>query len=206
MRRFSKVSIVLSHEGNEESEFSVPSVEMTNGSASVQVSDLESALGILSPGSEVTVVATGTVGNKTVHTISRIIREGCVLVALDLSAVTELSRVFDSPFQGNKNLFAMQFPNNLVSINPRAFADCTNLVSVSIPATVKKIGVQAFAGCEKLTALEFADPHQWMSCVDEQSPVDVPDLDNPEDNAFKFSMRSGAYYNTVLQKSALKEA
>ena len=202
MRKFSQLAIVVSHEGNDESAFSAPVVEMTNGSASVQVSDFESALNMLLPGSEVIVIARGTVGNKTVHNLARIIREGCVLVSLDLSEVTELSRVFDSPFRGNPNLVSMIFPKNLASINPQAFADCKNLESVSIPATVQKIGAQAFSGCEKLSKMEFADTGGWLAVHDESKSEAVSNLKNPDDNPYRFTLPSSPYRNCVLQKKA----
>lgn len=201
MRKFSKLMIILSHEGSDESEFAVPVVEMSNGSNSVQVSDLESALAMLPPGSEVTVVARGSVGNRTIHNLSRIIRESCVFVSLDLSAIAELTRVYDSPFRGNQHLLSIQFPSNLTTISSRALANCTNLVSVTIPATVEHIGAQAFAGCEKLSVLEFCAPSQWTALSDENSAQLSAELDNPEENAVKFSVKTGLYYNCRLQKS-----
>lgn len=200
MRKFSKLEIVVSHEGNEESAFSSPVVEMTNGNNSVQVSDFESALALLPPGSDVSVVAKGTVGNKSVHTLARIIREGSARVSLDLSAVTELSRVFDSPFRGNPNLVGMVFPCNLASINPEAFADCENLEHVSIPATVQKIGIRAFSGCGKLAHLEFGDPSGW-ECLKESGEVEpIAYLEKTDDNPFRFTLPSSPFRNCVLQK------
>ena len=72
MRNFSNLAIVVSHEGNDDSDFYEPVVKMSNGSNSVQCSDFESALGMLPPGSEVSVIANGTVGNKTVHRLARV--------------------------------------------------------------------------------------------------------------------------------------
>lgn len=201
MRKFSQLSIIVSHEGNEDSVFSAPVVEVTNGNNSVQVSDFESALGMLPPGSDVCVIAKGTVGNRGVHNLSRIIREGCVRVSLDLSAVTEAARVFDSPFQGNQNLVSMKFPQNLLALNPVAFADCKNLESVNIPATVQKIGAQAFSGCENLSFLEFADPNGWESVDSLGSCEPVSYLEKSEDNPFRFTLPSSPLRNCVLQKA-----
>lgn len=198
MRKFAKVSIIVSHEDNDE--FSAPVVEMMSGVNSVQLSNFESALGMLPPGSEVSVVAKGTVANKSVHNISRIIRNSCVMVALDLSAVHEFSRVFDSPFCGNPNLSAIIFPSNLVAINPRAFADCVNLESVVIPATVKKIGIQAFSGCEKLTNMEFGDTKGWFATSENGSKEAVQNLQKSDDNPFRFTLPSSPYRNCELIK------
>lgn len=200
MRKFSRLSVVLSHEGNDESDFSAPVVEMTNGSNTVQVSDLESALSMLPPGSEVSVVATGTVGNRTVHNIARIIREGCVLVSLDLSSATELSRVFDSPFRENRNLVGIVFPSNLISISAHALENCENLESVVIPASVHAIGENAFSGCEKLSSLKFGDPKGWFAVCDGNECHSSANLENPEDNPYRFILQSSPYRNCMLEK------
>ena len=199
MRKFSKISITVKHEENEESNFSVPVVEMMNGSNSVQVSKFENALEMLPPESFVSVTATGTVGNNEVHNLSRIIREGKVFVDLDLSKVKELSRVFDSPFQGNCNLVSISFPKNIASINPAAFANCKNLESVIIPKTVKKIGIQAFSGCEKLTKLKFEKIEGWFYEKD-GNKVEISNLGNEEDNPYRFTLPSSPYRNCELLK------
>ena len=200
MRKFTKLSIIVSHEGSEENGFAGPTVEMTSGNNSVQVSDFESALAMLPPGSEVSVVAKGTVGNKSVHNLSRIIREGCVLVSLDLSSVQEFSRVIDSPFRANKNLSAIIFPSNLVSINSQAFEDCSNLESVVIPSTVKKIGALSFSGCEKLSNMEFADTNGWFAANKNGEKEPVQNLHKSDDNPFRFTLPSSPYRNCELIK------
>lgn len=200
MRKFSRLVIVLSHEGDENSAFSAPVVELTNGSNSVQVPNFETALHMLPPGSEVSVVANGSIGNLLVHNISKIIKESGVFVALDLSGATELSRVFDSPFRDNHNLISINFPGNLASINPCAFSGCKNLEHVSIPDTVKKIGAQAFSGCEKLVVLEFSDSRGWSLLKEDGTTEPVNNLSNAEDNPFRFTLPSSPYRNCILQK------
>jgi len=196
MRRYSRLSIVVSHISSDETlnaENDV--VQLTNGNTTVEVSDFENALNLLPPGSEVEVVAKGTVGNGTVHNLNRIIRESSVLVTLNLSAVTELSRVVESPFQNNERLLAIHFPCNLVAINPRAFAGCTVLSSVIVPATVKKIGAGAFAGCMNLSHLEFKDPAGWK-CNGE--PID--DFSIPAENPSRFISEESPYYSLEVYK------
>lgn len=196
MRRYSRLAIVLSHVSSEDALSSENDVvQLTNGNTTVEVSDFENALRMLPPGSEVAVVAQGTVGNKTVHNISRIIRESNVFVTLDLSAVTEFSRVVKSPFQNNGQLLAIHFPNNLLSINPRAFAGCTALSSVIIPSTVTCIGAQAFAGCLQLHHLEFKNPSGWK-CEGKA----VEDLTSPFENPSKFIFEESSFYSSGLTK------
>ena len=200
MRKFSKLSIVVSHEGDENSVFSAQVVEMISGQTSVQMSDFESTLGMLPPGSYVSVVAKGTVGNRTVHNISRIIRENCVFVFLDLSSVKELSRVFASPFRENQNLVGITFPKNLLSLGEAAFENCRNLESVTIPKSVKKIGKRAFSGCEKLTLLEFEDAEGWFVEKDgENQPIE--NLHQSEDNPYRFTLPSSPLRNYEIEKT-----
>lgn len=200
MRKFSRLMIVISHEGDETPAFSASVVEVTNGDNTVQVSDFETALHMLPQGSEVSVVANGTVGNISMHNISRIIRESGVLVSLDLSAVKELNKVYDSPFKDNQNLISINFPDNIVSINHQAFAGCKNLEHVSIPASVKKIGARAFDGCEKLVVLEFSDPCGWFVKKENDEYIPVSNVGNAEDNPYRFTLPSSPYRNVELQK------
>ena len=202
MRKFSRLAIVISQEGNEDSVFSAPIVEMTNGSNSVQVSDFESALNMLPPGSEVYVIANGTVGNKIVHRLARAIREACVFVSLDLSSVKELSHVSNSPFKGNLNLVSISFPNNLDSISAQGFADCKNLESVTLPATVQKIGVQAFSGCEKLNSMEFEDTDGWVAVRENGNEEIISGLEKTEDNPYRFTLQSSPFRNCMLRKTS----
>lgn len=199
MRRFSKLSIILSHEGPEDSVFNPIAVEMTNGTRSIEIADFQTALNILPQGSEVVVIASGTVGNKTMHNIARIIKENLVYVHLDLSAVTELSKIFDSPFQGNTNLRSIIFPKNLESISPTAFAGCTSLRSVIIPSTVNKIGINAFLNCNSLTNLEFKGPYGWY-CKSKEDDIPIVNVAHPEQNPIHFSSRKGKFYGCYLYK------
>ncbi|MBQ6781090.1 MAG: leucine-rich repeat protein [Treponema sp.] len=197
MRKYSRLAIVFSHDSPDEVE-SGTTIQLTNGTNMVEVSDFETALGLLPPGSEVQVIARGTVGNKTVHRISRIIRESGVLVSLDLSEVTECSRVFDSPFEGNEKLTGISFPNNLVAINSRAFAGCTSLFSVHIPATCVKIGQSAFLGCGKLHRMIFADSANWFA-----GETAADDLHNEFENPAKFSADDAPYAKIELNKRSV---
>ena len=197
MRKFSKLEIILTHEENADSTFSIPVVEMKNGKKSVPVNDFEKSLRMLPPQTEVTVIATGTVGNTAVHNISRIIRESSARVFLDLSEVKELSRVSEAPFRGNENLVSMIFPGNLASINSCAFENCKNLERVVIPKTVRKIGEQAFSGCEKLSYLEFEDSSGWNA---PNTKLENINLSNPEDNPYRFSLFSSPYRLCTLEK------
>ena len=45
----------------------------------------------------------------------------------------------------------VEVTENVVSIGPRAFADCKNLRKITIPASVKKIDGSALEGCENVT-------------------------------------------------------
>ena len=171
------------------------SVVVKNGTSFMEVIGLDFALGLLPQESEVQVIATGTVGNDTVHLLSRIIKESHVFVSLNLSAAQELTRVYDSPFKGNERLRAIHFPSNLVSINDYALADCNSLVCTCVPATVRQIGDHAFYRCHLLSTLRFADPAGWF-CND----VPADDLGNPVDNPAKFTMQGGKYCDCALYK------
>lgn len=194
MRRYSRLAIVFSHDSPDDVE-SGTTIQLTNGANVIDVSDFRIALGLLPPGSEVVVVANGTVGGKTVHRISDAVRESRVLVSLDLSAVTECSRVSGSPFAGNRQLASIRFPDNLAVISRGAFAGCSALASVSIPAACREVGAAAFSGCAALRQLEFDDPDGWQC-----GGVSVTDLARAAENPPKFISAGGAYHSVVLTK------
>lgn len=194
MRKYSRLVIEFSHDSPDDVE-SGTTVQLTNGANVVDVSDFRIALGLLPPGSEVVVVANGTVGGKTVHRISDAVRDSRVFVALDLSAVTECSRVSGSPFAGNRQLVSIRFPGNLAVISRGAFAGCTALASVSIPASCREIGAEAFSGCTVLQHLGFDDPDGWQC-----GGVPVTDLARPAENPPKFVRAGGAYHSAMLTK------
>ena len=201
MRNYSRLMIVVSHECLDE-QGEDNNVEMTNGHTSITLPTFESALGMLPPGSRVHVVARGSVGDKTVHRLSRIIRESCVYVSLDLSEATEFSRVTNSPFEGNKNLLVIRFPGNLSAINARAFADCTALELVSIPATCRQIGEEAFLGCCRLNSLIFVNPEGWLCDSASDKKLIIPSLEDPGSNPENFVLEDGAYAHCRLIKRA----
>ena len=171
------------------------SVVVKNGASFMEVIGLDFALGLLPQESEVQVIATGTVGNDTIHLLSRIIRESHVFVSLDLSSVQELTRVRNSPLQGNERLRSIHFPSNLVSINEYALAECSALVGTCIPATVQQIGSHAFYHCGLLSTLKFFDASGWFY---NESPA--TDLDNPMDNPAKFTLPGSKYSSLPLYK------
>lgn len=195
MRRYSRLAIVFSHDSPDDVE-SGTTIQLTNGANVMEVSDFRVALGLLPPGSEVVVVAEGTVGGKTVHRISDAVRESRVFVSLDLSAVTECSRVSGSPFAGNRQLVSIRFPGNLAVISRGAFAGCTALASVSIPVACCEIGAEAFSGCAALRQLAFEEPDGWRC-----GGVSVSDLARAAENPPKFVRAGGAYHSVVLTKA-----
>lgn len=195
MRRYSRLAIVFSHDSPDDVE-SGTTIQLTNGANVMEVSDFRVALSLLPPGSEVVVVAEGTVGGKTVHRISDAVRESRVFVSLDLSAVTECSRVSGSPFAGNRQIASIRFPGNLAVISRGAFAGCTALASVSIPAACREVGAEAFSGCAALRQLAFEEPDGWRC-----GGVSVSDLARAAENPPKFVRAGGAYHSVVLTKA-----
>ena len=196
-RRYSRLAIEFFHDWPDDVNVG-RTVLLSNGVSVLYASDFPTALRLLPPGSEVAVVASGTVGDKTVRRISDAIRECSALVSLDLSAVTECSHVSGTPFAGNRQLAAIHFPGNLASISPGAFMDCTSLMSVTIPGSVQEIGMTAFSGCTRLYHLAFDDPAGWQC-----AGADVTDLAYPAENPLKFVRADGAYHSAVLTKARL---
>ena len=61
----------------------------------------------------------------------------------------DLTEIKASEFEGNNHLGEVICPAGLVSIGPRAFANCKGLWNIRIPSTVQSIADDAFDGCEQ---------------------------------------------------------
>ena len=113
MRNFSKLAIVVSHEGNDDSDFYEPVVKMSNGSNSVQCSDFESALGMLPPGNRLRIYhdnsggvcaqredAAAPAGRTSLHTLRlRPFHSRCILFPCLSSRTTATHRGARSIYQ-----------------------------------------------------------------------------------------------------------
>lgn len=66
----------------------------------------------------------------------------CLIVNGDLTA-----------FAVGNTLSAYDIPEDVISIGPRAFADCAELAQVTLPTSLKTIGSEAFVDCDKFKAL-----------------------------------------------------
>lgn len=168
-------------------------VAVKNGSAQLEFTSLEAALGLLPPESHVLLSAEGTVNNEVVHYFNRVIKNNLCFVHVDFSKVTELSSVLNSPFRGNERLASLFFPQNLVRINPEALAYCKALECVVIPHTVTEIGKGAFCECTTLRRLEFASPEGWF-CEKENGECEpVPALSFSQENPALFVQAEQLY-------------
>ena len=56
-------------------------------------------------------------------------------------------------YEGCSNLFELELPNGITTIEKNAFNSCTSLAVLSIPNTVKNIGARAFSGCHSLNSI-----------------------------------------------------
>jgi len=56
-----------------------------------------------------------------------------------------------------RSITAVTVPDGVVSIDERAFANCSGLTSVTLPEGLKKIGNKAFAECVALTSIRIPD-------------------------------------------------
>ena len=60
----------------------------------------------------------------------------------------DLTHIKASAYEGDNHLGEVICPAGLVSIGPRAFANCKGLWNIRIPSTVQSIADDAFEGCE----------------------------------------------------------
>ncbi len=96
-----------------------------------------------------------------------------VVLPLSLTAIGE------SAFEGIA-AEVVEITENVVSIGPRAFADCQNLREIHISATVQEIDGTALSGCQSVTvygstdvAKAFAEAN-CFTYIDGSAPSDPP--------------------------------
>ena len=71
---------------------------------------------------------------------------------IEVTAPKSLQNVESEAYNGNKRLRVYDASqSSLVSIDGKAFYNCTNLIAVKLPATVASIASDAFSGCSNLT-------------------------------------------------------
>ena len=58
-----------------------------------------------------------------------------------------------SPFKGNEKLTSLTIGNNVTSIPPSTFYNCSGITSLSLPDNVTSIASSTFSGCSGLTSL-----------------------------------------------------
>lgn len=80
-----------------------------------------------------------------------------------------ITRIEESAFYGNKNLYKVVLNESLEVIGDRAFSGCVALKDITIPNSVKEIGTEAFAGSglESITLpenLETIPFYAFSSC------------------------------------------
>ena len=63
------------------------------------------------------------------------------------------TRISSFNYEGCSNLFELELPNGITTIEKNAFNSCTSLAVLSIPNTVKNIGARAFSGCHSLNSI-----------------------------------------------------
>jgi len=75
----------------------------------------------------------------------------------DGNAITTEMGPTSNTYDAANSRYVMTFSQDLTSIDPGAFKDCSTLQTVSIPSSVQVIGEQAFSGCVSLTAINIPD-------------------------------------------------
>lgn len=93
------------------------------------------------------------------YDMNRMVQDAGKYIVLDLSPADNLKilwtyRQIDKN-QENQYIKGIVLPNNLTSIDYRAFEGCTGLTSVTIPGSVTSIEERAFSSCRGLTSVTF---------------------------------------------------
>lgn len=122
----------------------------------------------------------------------RVIKENMIsLVCLDLSEVTNVTKLPDYQFEGSL-LTEIKLPKGLTKIGNRAFADCSLLQLDALPDGVTEIGSEAFSNCPRVTistlpyALKTIDSNAFHRCTGIRSITANENLESIGNGAFSY--------------------
>lgn len=78
---------------------------------------------------------------------------GTTLIIPKTVAGHKVRIISDSCFSGCDSFSAIELPEGIEEIGPRAFAGCARLRGIKLPETLTYIGGEAFSGCSRLEAI-----------------------------------------------------
>ena len=119
----------------------------------------------------------GVLFNKTK---TKIIQYPIGKKAFDYSIPDSVTDIGACAFYGCESLRTVTFPNNIKTIESRAFEFCNNLISVSIPESVTHIGYCAFGFCTELTSvtipnnIKYIEESVFENCT-KLTAITIPD-------------------------------
>lgn len=139
---------------------------------------------------------------------------GCTNLKQVVIDCESINSIGDGAFQGCTSLTDVDFGDQMTTIRPYAFADCTALTSVVIPTNIRYIGYGAFQGCSNLEDiyiysrnLEYAE-----ECIDEENYIysnaaTIPETTQihcyPSGNANYFCQRNNRPYTPLTDGYAV---
>ena len=73
----------------------------------------------------------------------------------DLEIPNSITSINDEVFSGCSNFNSITIPNSVTSIGNRSFSGCSSVTSISIPSSVTTIGGNAFSGCSGMKSIDI---------------------------------------------------
>ena len=101
-----------------------------------------------------------------------------------------VTQVFNSQFEGYKNLEEVKLPNTVTYIGEKAFRECYNLQTINIPNKLNKLQWQTFFHCESLKTIEIPQGLKTIgsaafSCCTSLENINIPEtVTSIENTAF----------------------
>ena len=74
-----------------------------------------------------------------------------------------IMRVYNSAFQGCRQLTHITIPRSVIHLDSNAFQDCTSLKTVSIPSSTPELPNAAFCGCTSLESINLPEGVKQIS-------------------------------------------
>jgi len=109
-------------------------------------------------------------------------------------------------FQFNRNITKVIIPDSVISIEDRAFDNCTSLTGITIPNSVTSIGVRTFGNCINLTSVNIPNSiknigiHAFNGCISLSSVTIGNNVTSIGNNAFSgcTSLKSSSLFTKII--------
>ena len=119
---------------------------------------------------------------------------GCTNIKLSCKYSNKFSTFFDNTGVTRDNVYKIEIPNTLTSIDDYEFQNCTNLAGITLSDNITNIGKGAFKGCSRLRSIEIPS---GITTIKEETFADCLALRTVKLPKGIKEIKDNAFYNDI---------